>query len=113
MPAAADSLAARIDYAVTELVAPATILLATGDRTAQAFVENCNPGAVPVERLAAALALSRSGLEPRQVLARLERAAAAEPPPRGETFPESTVRRFLEQGPPDAEQESQRQPKVA
>lgn len=61
-----------------------------------------------VERLEAALALSRSGLEPRQVLARLERAAAAEPPPKGETFPESTVRRFLKQGSPDAEQEQQK-----
>ncbi len=52
--AAADSLAARIDNAVTELASPATILLATGDRTAQAFMENC-PAAldrVPVERLA-------------------------------------------------------------
>ncbi len=53
VPAAADSLAARIDYAVTELVAPATILLATGDRTAQAFMENCpaSLNRVPVERL--------------------------------------------------------------
>lgn len=55
-PAAADSLAARIDHAVAELGSPATILLATGDRTAQAFIESC-PGAmdrVPVERLASA-----------------------------------------------------------
>ncbi|WP_137753170.1 hydrolase 1, exosortase A system-associated [Sphingopyxis sp. L1A2A] len=36
------------------LPCPATILLATGDRTAQAFIENCDPGAVPVERLASA-----------------------------------------------------------
>ncbi|HEY0598405.1 hydrolase 1, exosortase A system-associated [Sphingopyxis sp.] len=51
---APDGLAARIDKAVAGLGAPATILLATGDRTAQAFVENC-PAAlsrVPVERLA-------------------------------------------------------------
>ncbi|MEI4508959.1 hydrolase 1, exosortase A system-associated [Sphingopyxis sp. CCNWLW253] len=53
-PAAPDSLAARIDRAITELDTPATILLASGDRTAQAFMENC-PAAldrVPVERLA-------------------------------------------------------------
>ena len=50
-PAAPDSLAARIDRAIGELNFPATILLATGDRTAQAFVENCRPPAVPVERL--------------------------------------------------------------
>lgn len=36
-----DSLAARIEGAVTRLTIPATILLATGDRTAQAFVANC------------------------------------------------------------------------
>lgn len=56
IPAAPDSLPARIDSAITALGAPATILLATGDRTAQAFVENC-PSAqdrVPVERLASA-----------------------------------------------------------
>lgn len=53
-----------------------------------------------VEELAAALELSRAGLEPRQVLARLERAAAAAPPPLGELFPESTVRHFLAQGAP-------------
>ncbi|AJA09914.1 alpha/beta hydrolase [Sphingopyxis fribergensis] len=53
-PAAPDSLAGRIDCAVSALGAPATILLATGDRTAQAFMENC-PAAldrVSVERLA-------------------------------------------------------------
>ncbi|HWW56637.1 MAG TPA: hydrolase 1, exosortase A system-associated [Sphingopyxis sp.] len=52
-PAAPDSLAARIDGAIAGLATPATILLATGDRTAQAFVENC-PSAlnrIPVERL--------------------------------------------------------------
>ena len=52
--AAPDSLAARIDHAVAELGPPATILLATNDRTAQAFIENC-PSALnrlPVERLA-------------------------------------------------------------
>lgn len=51
--AAPDSLAARIDHAVAKIGAPATILLATGDRTAQAFLENC-PAALdrlPVERL--------------------------------------------------------------
>lgn len=55
-PAAPDSLAARIDSAIAALGTPATILLATGDRTAQAFIENC-PAAldrVPVERLAGA-----------------------------------------------------------
>lgn len=54
MPAAPDSLAARIDGAVATLEVPATVLLATGDRTAQAFMENC-PSALnclPVERLA-------------------------------------------------------------
>ena len=53
-PAAPDSLAARIDDAAATLGAPTTILLATGDRTAQAFIENC-PLALkrlPVERLA-------------------------------------------------------------
>lgn len=53
-PAAPDSLAARIDHAVAQLGLPAAILLATGDRTAQAFIENC-PAAqtrTPVERLA-------------------------------------------------------------
>ncbi len=50
-PAAPDSLPARLNSALASLRCPATILLATGDRTAQAFVENCNPGAVPVERL--------------------------------------------------------------
>ena len=52
--AAPDSLAARIEDAIARLTTPATILLATGDRTAQAFIENC-PAAlnhVPVERLA-------------------------------------------------------------
>ncbi|KTE04638.1 alpha/beta hydrolase [Sphingopyxis sp. H038] len=56
VPAAPDSLAARLDRAITGLDTPATILLATGDRTAQAFVENC-PSALkhlPVERLASA-----------------------------------------------------------
>ncbi len=53
-PAAPDSLAARIDGAIAVLGTPATILLATGDRTAQAFMESC-PSALsrlPVERLA-------------------------------------------------------------
>ena len=50
-PAAPDSLAARLDKALAALTRPATILLATGDRTAQAFVENCRPTDVPTERL--------------------------------------------------------------
>jgi exosortase A-associated hydrolase 1 len=50
-PAAPDSLPARLNAALATLLCPATILLAVGDRTAQAFVENCDPGAVPVERL--------------------------------------------------------------
>ena len=53
-PAAPDSLAARIDSAIAALGPPATILLATGDRTAQTFMENC-PAAldrVSVEPLA-------------------------------------------------------------
>lgn len=51
-----DSLTARLDTAIASLTMPATILLATGDRTAQAFVANC-PAALkrlPVERLASA-----------------------------------------------------------
>lgn len=55
-PASPNGLASRIDNAVAVLACPVTILLATGDRTAQAFVENC-PAAlnrVPVERLASA-----------------------------------------------------------
>ena len=50
-PPAPTSLAARMDAALAALSCPATILLATGDRTAQAFAENCRPGALPVERL--------------------------------------------------------------
>ena len=50
-PVAPDSLPARLNAALANLHCPGTILLATGDRTAQAFVESCNPGAVPVERL--------------------------------------------------------------
>ncbi|OHD10008.1 hydrolase 1, exosortase A system-associated [Sphingopyxis sp. RIFCSPHIGHO2_12_FULL_65_19] len=50
-PVAPDSLSARLDTALANLACPATILLATGDRTAQAFAEKCDPGAVPVERL--------------------------------------------------------------
>ncbi len=50
-PAAPDSLPARLDRAMAALSCPATILLATGDRTAQAFAESCRPGAIPVERL--------------------------------------------------------------
>lgn len=56
VPAAPDSLAARIDGAIAALGMPTTIVLANGDRTAQAFVESC-PAAldrVPVERLASA-----------------------------------------------------------
>lgn len=45
-----DSLAARIEDAIARLTTPATILLATGDRTAQAFAANC-PAAL--ERLPA------------------------------------------------------------
>ncbi|MEQ8312066.1 MAG: hydrolase 1, exosortase A system-associated [Sphingopyxis sp.] len=48
------SLAARIDEAAARVTIPATLLLATGDRTAQAFVADC-PAALkrfPVERLA-------------------------------------------------------------
>ncbi|PKP98794.1 MAG: hydrolase 1, exosortase A system-associated [Alphaproteobacteria bacterium HGW-Alphaproteobacteria-13] len=50
-PAAPSSLAARIDAALAALPCPAAILLATGDRTAQAFIENCRTGPVPVQRL--------------------------------------------------------------
>lgn len=45
------SLPARLDRAMATLSCPATILLATGDRTAQAFVESCNPPPVAIERL--------------------------------------------------------------
>ncbi|WP_439567820.1 hydrolase 1, exosortase A system-associated [Sphingopyxis sp.] len=51
-PAPPDSLPARLNSALASLRCPATILLATGDRTAQAFVASCDPGAVPIERLA-------------------------------------------------------------
>ena len=53
-PAAPDSLPARLDRALASFSGPATILLATGDRTAQAFADNCRPSAIPVERLASA-----------------------------------------------------------
>ncbi|PQM28003.1 hydrolase 1, exosortase A system-associated [Sphingopyxis lindanitolerans] len=53
-PAAPDSLPARLDAAMAALACPATILLATGDRTAQAFAENCRWADIPVERLASA-----------------------------------------------------------
>ncbi|SEH12061.1 exosortase A system-associated hydrolase 1 [Sphingopyxis sp. YR583] len=60
---APDSLADRIDATLAELLCPATILLATDDRTAQAFIESCgpslayiekNPSTLRVERLASA-----------------------------------------------------------
>jgi exosortase A-associated hydrolase 1 len=53
-PSAPDGLPARIEMALSGLSCPATILLATGDRTAQAFMENCPAalGRVPVQRLA-------------------------------------------------------------
>lgn len=47
-------LAARLDAAMASLACPATILLATGDRTAQAFEAACHPAALPIERLASA-----------------------------------------------------------
>lgn len=50
-PSAPDSLPARLDAAMAGLGCPATILLATGDRTAQAFAQNCTPGGIPVARL--------------------------------------------------------------
>lgn len=50
-PVAADSLPAQLDAALANLFCPVTILLATGDRTAQAFAANCRSGALPVERL--------------------------------------------------------------
>jgi exosortase A-associated hydrolase 1 len=62
-PVATDSLAYRLDSTLAELLCPVTILLATGDRTAQAFVESCgpslayiekNPCTVRIERLASA-----------------------------------------------------------
>jgi exosortase A-associated hydrolase 1 len=56
-PAAApDSLAARLDAAARRLAIPATILLATGDRTAQAFAADCPAmlTRLPAERLASA-----------------------------------------------------------
>ena len=53
-PAAPDSLPARLNAALATRLCPTTILLAVGDRTAQSFVEHCDPGAVPVERLASA-----------------------------------------------------------
>nr|WP_223181191.1 hydrolase 1, exosortase A system-associated [Sphingopyxis sp. LK2115] len=54
--AAPDSLAARLDAAARRLAIPATILLATGDRTAQAFAADCPAilARLPVERIASA-----------------------------------------------------------
>ena len=53
-PSAPDSLPARLEVALSGLACPATILLATGDRTAQAFMENCSSALsrVPIGRLA-------------------------------------------------------------
>lgn len=58
---APDSLADRLDSIIAELPCPATILLATGDRTAQAFMDalapslayiEANPSTVGIEKLA-------------------------------------------------------------
>lgn len=55
------SLAGELDAKLAEMFCPVTILLATGDRTAQAFIEKlaksltqieANPGSIRVERLA-------------------------------------------------------------
>lgn len=51
-PAAPDSLPARLDAALAGMTCPATILLATGDRTAQAFMDHCRLDDLTVERLA-------------------------------------------------------------
>jgi len=60
-PPAPDSLADRLDSMIAELPCPATILLATGDRTAQAFMDalasslayiEANPSTVGIEKLA-------------------------------------------------------------
>jgi exosortase A-associated hydrolase 1 len=60
-PPAPDSLADRLDSVIAELACPATILLATGDRTAQAFMDalapslafiEANPSTVRIEKLA-------------------------------------------------------------
>lgn len=60
---APDSLADRLDSVIGELPCPATILLATGDRTAQAFMDalapslayiEANPTTVRIEKLASA-----------------------------------------------------------
>lgn len=51
-PSTPDSLPARLNAAMAALKCPATILLATGDRTAQAFIENCTAGDIKAERLA-------------------------------------------------------------
>ena len=59
-PAATDSLAYRLDSTLAELLCPVTILLATGDRTAQAFMDalapslahiEANPSTVRIEKL--------------------------------------------------------------
>lgn len=50
-PAASGGLAAQVDAAMAGLTCPAIILLATGDRTAQAFIDNCRPGDIPIEQL--------------------------------------------------------------
>lgn len=60
-PPVPDSLADRLDSTIAELPCPATILLATGDRTAQAFMDalapslayiEANPSTVRIEKLA-------------------------------------------------------------
>mgnify|MGYP001612292330 CR=1 FL=1 len=60
-PPTPDSLADRLDSIIAELACPATILLATGDRTAQAFMDalapslayiEANPSTVRIEKLA-------------------------------------------------------------
>lgn len=53
-PAVPDGLPARLDAALAVVACPATILLATGDRTAQAFIENCRTDGLSIERLASA-----------------------------------------------------------
>ncbi len=83
-PPAPDSLADRLASNIAELPCPATILLATGDRTAQAFMDalapslaaiEANPSTVGIEKLASP-SHSFAGKDADWLLARILKALA-------------------------------------
>lgn len=83
-PPAPDSLADRLDRIIAELPCPAMILLATGDRTAQAFMDalapslasiEANPSTVGIEKLASP-SHSFAGKDADWLLARILRGLA-------------------------------------